>query len=62
MKNFKIGQTFWDERNCTEVEIVTFNGTDYYCKTIEGASDEDEGKEGYQWFKASELSNLKPMR
>lgn len=62
MKNFEIGQKFWDEKNCTEVEIVKFNGTDYYCKTLEGANDEDEGTEENQWFKASELNGMKPVR
>ena len=62
MKNFEIGQKFWDERNCTEIEIVKFNGTDYYCKTIEGASDDDEGIVASQWFKESELSKFKPGR
>lgn len=62
MKNFEIGQKFWDEKNCAEIEVVKFNGTDYRCKTIEGASDEDEGIEGYQWFKASELNGFKPAR
>ncbi len=62
MKNFEIGQRFWDESNCLEIEIVASNETDYYCKTLEGASDEAEGVESHQWFKASELSGLKPAR
>lgn len=62
MKHFEIGQKFWDERNCTEIEIIDFNRSDYYCKTIEGASDEDEGTEEYQWFKASELNGLNQVR
>lgn len=62
MKSFEIGQNFWDERNCREIKIMKFNGTDYYCKTIEGASDEDEGTEGYQWFKECELNGFRAVR
>jgi hypothetical protein len=62
MKKFENGQRFWDEKNCVEIEIIKSNGTDYHCKTIEGASDDDAGTEGYQWFKASELNGFKPVR
>ena len=62
MKHFENGQNFWDERNCRTIEVIDFNGSDYYCKTIEGASDEDEGIEGYQWFEASELNGFKQAR
>lgn len=62
MKNFENGQNFWDERNCRTIEIIDFNGSDYYCKTVEGASDEDVGIEGYQWFEASELNGFKSVR
>lgn len=62
MKKFEIGQRFWDEKNCVEIEIIKSNETEYYCRTIEGASDDDAGTEGYQWFKASELNGFKPAR
>ena len=62
MKSFENGQKFWDERNCRTIEIIDFNGSDFYCKTIEGASDEDEGIEGYQWFEAYEFNGFKPVR
>lgn len=62
MKKFENGQRFWDEKNCTEIEIIKSNGTDYCCRTIEGASDDDAGTVGYQWFKASELNGFKTVR
>ena len=43
-------------------DLINYNETDYYCKTLEGASDEAEGVESHQWFKASELNGLKQVR
>ena len=60
MKNFEIGQNFWDDQNAREIEVIEFNGTDYWCRTVEGACDEDAGSEGLQWFTVAELRNLKP--
>lgn len=62
MKKFENGQRFSDQLNAREIEIIYYDGEDYFCKTIEGASDDDAGTEGYQWFKASELNGFKPVR
>ena len=59
MKSFEIGQVLWDEKNACEVTVLSFNGTDYHCKTITGACDDDAGEEGYQWFTAQELNSMK---
>ena len=62
MKNFEIGQKFWDENNCTEAEILDAHGVNcYFCKTLEGACDDYAGKEGRQFFAASELRNMRSI-
>ena len=57
MTRFKIGQKFWDERNCEEIEIIYCNESDYYCKILEA-----DYWERRQWFKASELSGVKQVK
>jgi len=62
MKNFEIGQKFWDEQNATEVEILEEHGAAcYFCKTIEGACDDDAGKEGRQFLATTELRNMRSI-
>lgn len=58
----EVGQKFWDESNAREVEVLSFNGSDYRCKTVDGACDDDPGTEGFQWFTKAELSNMKLAR
>lgn len=62
MKKFGIGKRLWDVRNCTEVEILKFNGVAYYCEIItEGEDDDEKGSLEYQWLSWYELNNLKPI-
>ena len=55
---FEIGQKLWDESSAREVEVIESNGSDYWCKTREGASDADAGRECLQWFTAEELRHF----
>ena len=60
MKNFEIGQKLWDEQKAREVEILEEHGANcYFCRTIEGACDDDAGTEGRQFFSTSELRNMR---
>ena len=62
MNIFEIGQRFWDEQNAREVEILEEHGAAcYFCKTTEGACDDDAGKEGRQFFATSELRNMRSI-
>ena len=62
MRNFEVGQKFLDERNATEVEILDAHGANcYFCKTIEGACDDDAGKEGRQFFTTNELRDMRSI-
>lgn len=59
MKRYAVGQKFWDEKNCREIEILKFNGIIYYCETVsEGASDDEKGTLEYQWFSMFELDKF----
>lgn len=65
MTTVKIGQKLWDEKNCMEVEIMSFNGSVYFCRTTAGGSDAEDYQwytPDYQWFTPSELNGFKPMR
>ena len=62
MKILEDGQKFLDEQNAREVEILEEHGAACYCcKTIEGACDDDAGKEGRQFFTTTELMNMRSI-
>lgn len=56
MIKFEIGQRFWDECNCLEIEVVNFNGFDYFCTVLEPDNIVD-----YQWFTVSELARYRRL-
>ena len=56
MIKFEVGQRFWDDRNCCEIEIMDFNCTNYFCRV-----QERDTIVCYHWFAVREIARYRRL-